>query len=235
MATLEISDFTVQRGKLRVVDNASLVVTSGPIVGLLGLNGAGKSSLLASVAGNLPSRGGRVTLDGVDLTQRPPWERCGHGVVLVPSGRQLFAGLSVLDNLLVGGHILKSRQDRGAHVDRVFELFPVLRTKARLAAGRLSGGQQQMLAIGRGLMADPKILMLDEPSEGLAPLVVEQVFDTVRKLRDDGGLGILLAEQNVGVIDVIDSIVMMQAGLITESRPVREGDATTVAQYVFGR
>jgi branched-chain amino acid transport system ATP-binding protein len=231
---LEVRGLTVYRGTLRVVDSASLSVAAGKIVGLLGLNGAGKSSLLASIAGDLPRKQGSVLMSGVDVTRRRPWERCKAGLVLVPAGRQLFTSMSVSDNLLVGGHLL-GKTERAEALELVFDLFPILAEKAQQTAGQLSGGQQQMLAIGRGLMARPRILLLDEPSEGLAPVVVEQMFATISRLRDERGLGILLAEQNASVVDIIDTIVVMQDGLITQSRPVQKADSEGIAHYIFGQ
>jgi branched-chain amino acid transport system ATP-binding protein len=231
---LEVTDLSVRRGALRVVDSVSLEVTSGSIVGLLGLNGAGKSSLLASLAGDLPSEQGTVRVMGVDHTRRRAWDRCKAGLVLVPAGRQLFTQVSVLDNLLVGGHLLK-KAERARTLQEVHALFPILKDKSTQLAGTLSGGQQQMLAVGRGLMARPKVLMLDEPSEGLAPLVVEQMFTAIRRLRDENGLGILLAEQNAGVVEIIDTIMIMQGGSVTQSRPVETADAEEIAHYMFGQ
>jgi branched-chain amino acid transport system ATP-binding protein len=230
---LEVADLSVRRGALQVVHNVSFQVPVGSIVGLLGLNGAGKSSLLACLAGSLRGRGGRIAVAGEDVTRRPSWERCKRGIVLVPAGRQLFVGQSVLENLLVGGH-LRSKADREETLDRVFSLFPILRDKRNQLGGELSGGQQQMLAVGRGLMAKPKVLLLDEPSEGLAPLVVEQMFAAIRQLRDEGEMGILLAEQNAGVVDILDLMMMMHSGNMTESRPVEASDREGVQQYVFG-
>jgi branched-chain amino acid transport system ATP-binding protein len=230
---LDINELSVRRGALRVVHSVSFQVAPGTVVGLLGLNGAGKSSLLASLAGDLPGEGGTVTLYDQDLTAKKAWDRCKAGLVLVPSGRQLFKGVSVLDNLLVGGHLF-SKVERAQHLETVYSLFPVLAEKKNQLAGELSGGQQQMLAVGRGLMAKPKVLMLDEPSEGLAPLVVEQMFDAIKHLRDETGIGILLAEQNAGVVEIIDTIVVMQSGNITQSRPVEKADVDGIAHYMFG-
>lgn len=229
---LEVTDLSVRRGALKVVDSVSLSVIPGTIVGLLGLNGAGKSSLLASLAGDLPSEQGSVRINGEEQAHRRAWDRCRAGLVLVPAGRQLFTQVSVLDNLLVGGH-LSSKSQRTETLAQVYDLFPILREKSGQLAGQLSGGQQQMLAVGRGLMARPKVLMLDEPSEGLAPLVVEQMFTAIRQLTQDG-LGILLAEQNAGVVDIIDTIMVMQSGCITESRAVEKADAEGIAEYMFG-
>jgi branched-chain amino acid transport system ATP-binding protein len=229
---LEVTDVSVRRGALRVVDKVSIEVRSGTVTGLLGLNGAGKSSLLAALAGDLPQEAGTVVLNGTDLTKRRAWDRCKAGLVLVPAGRQLFTDMSVLDNLLVGGHTL-SKADRAETLTQVHELFPILKEKESQHASDLSGGQQQMLAVGRGLMARPKVLMLDEPSEGLAPLVVQQMFEAIRKLSDTG-LGILLAEQNASVVEIIDTIAVMQSGVVAESRAVEKADAAGIAQYMFG-
>jgi branched-chain amino acid transport system ATP-binding protein len=229
---LEVTDVSVRRGALRVVDKVSIEVRSGTVTGLLGLNGAGKSSLLAALAGDLPQEAGTVVLNGTDLTKRRAWDRCKAGLVLVPAGRQLFTDMSVLDNLLVGGHTL-SKADRAETLTQVHDLFPILKEKESQHASDLSGGQQQMLAVGRGLMARPKVLMLDEPSEGLAPLVVQQMFEAIRKLSDTG-LGILLAEQNASVVEIIDTIAVMQSGVVAESRAVEKADAAGIAQYMFG-
>jgi branched-chain amino acid transport system ATP-binding protein len=230
---LEVRDLRVRRGALQVVHGVSLDVHPGSVVGLVGLNGAGKSSMLFSIAGALRVAGGSIRVDGEDVTRRSSWDRCKRGLVLVPAGRQLFAGQSVQDNLLVGGH-LRTKVERAAGLDRVYSLFPVLGQKRNQLAGELSGGQQQMLAVGRGLMAQPKVLMLDEPSEGLAPVVVEQMFQAIHQLRGEGDMGILLAEQNAGVIDILDVITLMHSGTVTESRPVEASDREGVQRYVFG-
>src|ERR1700689_1135764 len=208
---LEVTSLCVRRGALRVVRDASLRVGRGEIVGLLGLNGAGKTSLLAAISGDIPAESGSVSLEASDISRRPAWERCASGLVLVPAGRQLFSPLSVLDNLLIGGH-LRPKSERDANLEVVYEFFPVLREKAHLHARSLSGGQQQMLAIGRGLMASPKVLMLDEPSEGLAPIVVDQVFEAIRRLQAEQHVAILIAEQNAGVLEILDTLIVVREG-----------------------
>jgi branched-chain amino acid transport system ATP-binding protein len=230
---LEVRGLSVRRGALQVVHDVSFDVPAGTVVGLLGLNGAGKSSLLACIAGSLPGTGGSVTVAGQDVSRRSSWDRCKRGIVLVPAGRQLFAGQTVLENLLVGGH-LRSKSERAEGLDRVFALFPILKERRNQLGGDLSGGQQQMLAVGRGLMAQPTVLLLDEPSEGLAPLVVEQMFAAISQLREEGDMGILLAEQNAGVVEILDLMMMMQSGNMTQSRPVQASDREGVQQYVFG-
>lgn len=230
---LEIAELCVRRGALRVVRDASLQVGKGEIVGLLGLNGAGKTSLLAAISGDIPAESGSVSLDASDLSRRPAWERCASGLVLVPAGRQLFSPLSVLDNLLIGGH-LRPKSERDANLEVVYEFFPVLREKAHLHARSLSGGQQQMLAIGRGLMASPKVLMLDEPSEGLAPIVVDQVFEAIRRLQAEQDVAILIAEQNAGVLDILDTLIVVREGTLGTSRAARQADKHDIADYMFG-
>ena len=225
---------SVRRGALEVVHRASLDIRGGAIVGLLGLNGAGKSSLLSAIAGELTAHTGTVSILGVDISGRREWDRCKYGLVLVPASRQLIPQMTVLDNLLIGGHRI-SKSERLETLTEVFDLFPVLKTKARQHAGSLSGGQQQMVAVGRGLMARPKVLMLDEPSEGLAPVVVDEMFAAIKRLRDEVGIGILLAEQNVGVLDILDTVAMMSAGVITESEPVTAADAVGIGRYMFGQ
>lgn len=230
---LEIVELCVRRGALRVVRDASLQVGRGEIVGLLGLNGAGKTSLLAAISGDIPAESGSVSLEASDVSRRPAWERCASGLVLVPAGRQLFSPLSVLDNLLIGGH-LRPKSERDANLEVVYEFFPVLREKAHLHARSLSGGQQQMLAIGRGLMASPKVLMLDEPSEGLAPIVVDQVFEAIRRLQAEQDVAILIAEQNAGVLDILDTLIVVREGMLGASRAARQADKHDIADYMFG-
>ena len=230
---LEVDAVSVRRGGLRVVDEVSLTVPAGKIVGIVGLNGAGKSSLLACLGGELPVDSGSVRLGGQNLTGAQSWDRCKHGIVLIPERRRLFGSLSVLDNLLVGGH-LRSKAERREGLEQVYSLFPLLRQKHHQKAGELSGGQQQMLAVGRGLMARPKTLMLDEPSEGLAPVVVAQMFGAIGSLCRETGVGVLLAEQNAAVAEIADTLVFMQGGRVTESRPVDRSDVANIARIVFG-
>ena len=213
--------------------DVSLSVQAGACTGLLGLNGAGKSTLLSCVAGLLPAEAGTVSLNGEDLTRQPSWTRCACGLVLVPTGRQLFAGLTVLDNLLVGAHVERSRRTRESLLERAYQFFPILRDKRHQRAGELSGGQQQMLAIARGLMAQPKALLLDEPSEGLAPLVVEQVFEAITAMKQAGSLAILLAEQNAGATEICDAVVVLKDGAIAD-QAIAPGASGDVAGVVFG-
>jgi branched-chain amino acid transport system ATP-binding protein len=189
---LRIRNLRCGYGSLEVIKGISLHVERGEIVALIGANGAGKSSLLASIVGLLPPWGGSIMLDGRETSGMLAWRCVSHGVVLVPEGRQLFPDMSVHENLIVGGF---RNKDRAVDIDRVLERFPRLRERSAQLAGTLSGGEQQMLAIARALVARPRLLLLDEPSMGLAPLIVRDVFAIVRELRDLGST-IFLVEQN---------------------------------------
>ncbi len=230
---LEVSDLVVQRGLLAVVQGVSLSLEASEVRSVVGLNGAGKTSLLLALAGAIPIHAGTVRVAGVDITGKPSWVCCRRGLVCVPAGRQLFAGLSVLDNLLVGSHLRAERKDQGDRLQRVFEYFPVLEEKRGQRADELSGGQQQMLAIGRGIMADPAVLLLDEPSEGLAPVVVTQVFGAIRQLAESTSIAVLLAEQNASVLEFCDTAMLMRNGQLSAPRRVDSASESELADYMF--
>ena len=195
---LRIRNLEAGYGKLRVLRGVSLHVGAGEIVVMIGANGAGKSTLLKTVAGIVRPRGGSVEFDRRHLQGEMAEAVVARGCVLVPEGRQLFGTLTVRENLLLGAYLLARRGGRRALQERlggVYELFPRLQERADQLAGTLSGGEQQMVAIGRALMAQPKLIMMDEPSMGLAPLVVEKIFDTIRRF-PEMGITVLLVEQN---------------------------------------
>ena len=191
---LSVKNLEVAYGSVQVIWDISFDVPKGEIVALIGANGAGKTTTLRTLAGLLSAKGGDIALDGESLDQARPMDMVRHGIALVPEGRRLFPDMSVLDNLLMGAYATPKagREDR---LEKVFTIFPVARERQKQMAGTLSGGEQQMVAIGRGLMADPRILMLDEPSLGLAPLMVEEVFRVVQEINADG-VTVLLVEQN---------------------------------------
>ena len=211
---LELSDITVRYGPFLAVDNVSLRVDAGEIVGLVGPNGAGKSSLVKTVGGVVRPMAGRVVFAGRDLASVPTHERIGLGISVVPEGRGLFANMSVEENLLMGGYPLASKAQMAANIARSFALFPILAERRWQAAGTLSGGQQQMLAVCVGLMSDPKLLVLDEPSLGLAPIVIGEIGRTLRRLREEK-LTVLLVEQNAKLTcSVADRIYILGAGSV---------------------
>lgn len=211
---LEITDLRGGYGPVEVLRGVSLEVGAGEIVAVLGSNGAGKSTLNNTVCGLFPSFGGTVRFDGIDITRAPHTDIVAAGLIQVPEGRRIFPNLDVLENLELGSY-RRGRARRAANLDRVFNTFPRLRERTRQAAGTLSGGEQQMLAIGRGLMAEPRLLILDEPSLGLSPRLVEELFALIAALHADG-LAILLVEQNVGQsLEIAQRAYVMENGLIS--------------------
>jgi branched-chain amino acid transport system ATP-binding protein len=182
-------------GPVRALEDISLEVMAGQIVTLLGANGAGKTTTLNCISGQVSVTKGSVIFEGEDLTNATPERVVSRGIVQVPEGREIFPKMTVADNLLLGGWLQKDRKQRARDLDRIYELFPRLHERMNQVAGTLSGGEQQMLMIGRALMARPKLIMLDEPSLGLSPILVDQVFATIRRIHTDG-LAILLVEQN---------------------------------------
>jgi branched-chain amino acid transport system ATP-binding protein len=195
MSLLSVSGLRGGYGRLEVLRGIDLEVRPGEIVALLGSNGAGKTTLNNTVCGILPASAGRIGFDGRDITRARCREVVRAGLVQVPEGRRVFPNLTVLENLDLGAYA-RARERRGANRARVFEVFPRLRERLGQKAGTMSGGEQQMLAIGRGLMAEPRLLILDEPSLGLSPLLVEELFGLIGRLNAQG-LAILLVEQNV--------------------------------------
>jgi len=191
---LELDDVAVSYGKRRALDGVSLSVAPGEIVTLLGANGAGKSTTLRAVSGLVRAARGRIRFEGRDITEVAADAIVAAGVSHVPEGREIFPEFSVRENLLVGGHTVE-RSRLAERLESVFRLFPVLRDRQAQTAGTLSGGEQQMLAIGRALMTRPRLLLLDEPSLGLAPMLAREIFRMIRRINDDG-VAVLLVEQN---------------------------------------
>lgn len=194
MLTIEKLNFSY--GDLKVLWDIDLAVNEGEIVTVVGSNGAGKSTTLKNISRLAKPTSGTLSFNGTDLTRLDPHQVVEFGIVQVPEGRKIFPEMTVLENLRMGSYIKSSRGDREANIDRAFTLFPRLKERARQLGGTMSGGEQQMLAIARGLMANPKLLLLDEPSLGLAPLLVKFIFDIITEINNQG-VTILLVEQNV--------------------------------------
>jgi branched-chain amino acid transport system ATP-binding protein len=212
---LDVQSLDVTYGGLRAVVDVSLHVAEGEMVAVIGPNGAGKSSLFNAISGTAPVTGGRVMFEGADLRAMKPHERARRGIAHVPEGRQVFASMTVRENIEVGSQIQPDVTRRRQAIDQVYALFPILAERSTQLAGMLSGGQQQMLAIGRGLASGPRLLMLDEPSMGLAPAIVEQIFDRIAEARRVGRLTVLLAEQRaIEAIEACDHGVVMQSGRV---------------------
>jgi branched-chain amino acid transport system ATP-binding protein len=240
---LEARGLAIAYGDAPAVWDASLEVDAGEIVAVIGPNGAGKSTLVNTIAGLQRARAGELTFDGVDLHAVPAHQVCRHGIALVPEGRRLFTRMSVAENLDMGCYRGQARRARAETLERVHRLFPVLRDRRDQLAGALSGGQQQMVAIGRALMARPRLLLLDEPSLGLAPAVVDAVFEAIRAIHAEG-VAILLVEQNVvRALDLAGRAYVLEEGRVVAGGPaavlreqprvrqaylgLRDGDAAT--------
>jgi branched-chain amino acid transport system ATP-binding protein len=194
---LEIESLTVAYGGLRALSEVSLAIAERQYVAILGANGAGKTTLFRTISGTVPPVSGRIRFEGQDLLPLPPARRAHLGIAHVPEGRQVFHSMTVLENLEMGAHPAAGRRDWPRNLERIYGLFPVLSERRGQLAGTHSGGEQQMLAIGRGLAASPRLLMLDEPSLGLAPTVADLIFDRIRELHRQDGLTIMLVEQRV--------------------------------------
>ena len=212
---LELADVHVRYGNIRALQGVSLRVDSGELVALIGSNGAGKSTTLRTISGLLRPTQGTIMFEGADITNAGTDRIVARGISQCPEGRRIFGSLTVSDNLRLGAVSRKDAKEVAADLEMVFELFPLLRERLGQAGGTLSGGEQQMLAIGRALMSRPRLLLLDEPSLGLAPLMVERIFATIAELKRQGRT-ILLVEQNVHqALDVADRAYVLETGRIT--------------------
>ena len=214
MALLEVNDLHTFYGNIHALQGVSLTVDEGEIVTLIGANGAGKTTTLNSISGIVAPRSGSVMLDGVDLTKTPAHQIVTKGVVQVPEGRRTFARLTVEENLQMGAFSVKAKDKIRERIERAYTMFPRLRERRTQVAGTLSGGEQQMLAMSRALMSDPRLLLLDEPSMGLAPNLVDFIFQTIRDIHGQG-TSILLVEQNANMaLDVANRGYILQTGTV---------------------
>jgi branched-chain amino acid transport system ATP-binding protein len=236
---LEVNDVSVSYGEAApALRQISLSLHEHELVAVLGANGAGKSTLLRAISGLVPLRGGRIYFQGNDIAELSPSKRVGLGIVHVPEGRQMLQGLTVHENLLLGAYVRK-REPMSAIYEteqEIYQLFPILEERKNQLAGSLSGGQQQMLALGRALMSKPRILMCDEPSLGIAPIVVTEIFSSIAQLRD-GGVPVLLVEQNAKkALALADRAVVMQRGEIKLAGPARDvaSNEALSAAYLSG-
>ena len=217
MALLEVKNLEVYYGVICALKGISFEVNEGEIVSLIGANGAGKTTMMQSVVGLIPKKGGSVTFDGQDITKMPCHKIVQLGMTQVPEGRRIFQELSVYENLMMGAYTVKDQQKFKDELERIYELFPRLAERRNQIAGTLSGGEQQMLAMSRALMINPKLLMLDEPSMGLAPILVDQIFSIIKDLHA-AGTTILLVEQNASkALEISDRAYVLETGGITVS------------------
>lgn len=218
----EVKNIDVYYGDVQALWDVSFSVAAGQVVTLVGANGAGKTTTLRTLSGLLHPRRGQVLLQGEDVSQVPPHKLVEQGLALVPEGRQLWPNMTVQENLEMGAYTPAARAHLKDSLERIYVMFPRLKERARQLAGTMSGGEQQMCAIGRGLMSQPKVLMLDEPSLGLAPMLVKEVFETVQRVAA-AGITVLLVEQNVhSALAVADYAYVLETGRVTLAGPAQE-------------
>ncbi|WP_250229673.1 ABC transporter ATP-binding protein [Anaeropeptidivorans aminofermentans] len=214
---LEINKISVAYGGIQALRNVSLSIPEGKIITLIGANGAGKSTVLRTVMGLVKSREGSVTYNKEEITGKTSREIVSKGITMVPEGRRIFPNLTVIENLKIGAYLRNDKEEIKADINHVFELFPRLQERQWQPAGTLSGGEQQMLAVGRALLSKPKLLLMDEPSLGLAPLVVQDIFSIIKTINEDG-VTILLVEQNANMaLKVADFAYVLETGQISLS------------------
>ncbi len=222
MALLEVKNLYVSYGSIRALHGISFTVEEGEIVTLIGANGAGKTTTLKTISGLLRPDKGQIIYDGVDITRMGADAIVRRGLIHVPEGRRIFAPLTVRENLEMGAYTRKDKKEIEESMERVFELFPRLKERLEQTGGTLSGGEQQMLAVGRALMAKPRLLLMDEPSMGLAPILVEEIFEIIREINEQG-VTILLVEQNAHMaFSVAHRGYVMETGVIQLEGPAQE-------------
>lgn len=213
---LKLNSIHTYYGNIQALKGIDLVVKEGEIIALLGANGAGKTTTLSSISGITPPRQGRIFFDGQDITGKRPELIVARGLIQVPEGRHIFPGLTVLENLKMGAYLRRDKKGIADDLEYVMTLFPILATRSSQSGGTLSGGEQQMLAISRALMARPRLLLLDEPSLGLAPLIIRSIFDIIKQINLEQGVTILLVEQNANLaLRLAHRAYIMTTGVIT--------------------
>jgi len=219
---LELNNLTAGYGSFQALFSVNLEVKEGEAIAVIGPNGAGKTTLLRTISGMLPVQSGNLSMEGTSLKDVPPYRIIDFGIAHVPENRRLFSSMSIEDNLRMGAFTPNARPHFEERLDFIFDLFPRLKERRSQIAGTLSGGEQQMCAIGRALMSSPKLLLMDEPSAGLAPVIVNQVFQLVQQIRDQG-LTVLIVEQNIEqVLQIVDRAYLMEVGAIKISGKAEE-------------
>jgi branched-chain amino acid transport system ATP-binding protein len=221
---LKINNIDIYYGVIHAIKNVSFDVNQGEIVALIGANGAGKTSIMHAISGLIKAKNGSIQFMDKDITKQPAHKVISYGLAQVPEGRRIFAQLTVLENLEMGAYLRKDKDEIKKDLERVFKYFPRLKERESQLAGTLSGGEQQMLAMGRALMSKPKLLLLDEPSMGLSPILVNEIFDIIKEINNDG-VTILLVEQNANkALSIANRAYVLETGNVTIS-----GDAKEVA------
>jgi len=232
---LEMDCLRAGYGAINVLWDVSMTIEAGKLTTIIGPNGAGKTTLLRAIMGLVPVGGGEIRLNGARLNDTPTWHMADHSVAMIPEGRMTFRDMSVEENLIMGAFHKSHRAHVKTRLEQSYEMFPRLRERRAQLAGSLSGGEAQMLAMARGLMSDPRLLIIDEPSLGLAPLVVHELFDILQRLKA-GGRTIVLVEQNTErAIGVADHVYLMQSGKVVLSQPAAEVSLDRLHELYFAR
>ncbi len=222
MAMLEVKDLQVYYGMIQAIKGISFEVNTGEVIALIGANGAGKTTTLHTITGLIPAKAGSIVFEGTDLTKTPAHKIVSLGMAHVPEGRRIFQQLSVYENLKLGAYTRKNKQEIQESLERVYKRFPRLEERKNQVAGTLSGGEQQMLAMGRALMSHPKIILMDEPSMGLSPIFVSEIFDIIREI-SESGTTVLLVEQNAKkALSIADRAYVLETGNIVLSGDAKE-------------
>ncbi|WP_345798581.1 ABC transporter ATP-binding protein [Castellaniella sp. MT123] len=230
---LEISNVRAGYGVINILWDISMQVPEGQLTTIIGPNGAGKTTLLRAIMGLVPLGQGEIRFQGQVFGKTPTWEMLGRGLAMIPEGRMIFKDMSVEDNLILGAFPKASRGDVSANCEQAFEMFPRLKERRRQMAGTLSGGEAQMLAMGRGLMSNPKVLLIDEPSLGLAPVIVNELFDTLQRLKAEGRTIVLVEQNTHKAVRVADQVHLMRSGKLVLSQAAHDVDVAELQQRYF--
>ncbi|CAN5692610.1 ABC transporter ATP-binding protein [soil metagenome] len=230
---LKVNQLRAGYGAINVLWDVTLDVVQGQLTTIVGPNGAGKSTLLKTIMGLVAPTQGEILLNGTSLSQRHTWDMADQGVVLIPEGRMIFRDMSIEENLIMGAFPPARRAAMGRNMERAFTLFPKLKERRKQIAGSLSGGEAQMLAMARGMMAEPRLLLIDEPSLGLSPLIVQEIFTILQKLKEDG-VTIVLVEQNTHMaVSIADRVFMMRSGKVVLDQAADQVDITKLHELYF--
>ena len=230
---LEISNVRAGYGVINVLWDVSMQIPAGQLTTIIGPNGAGKTTLLRAIMGLIPLSQGSISVDGRPFEKTPTWEMLGRGLAMIPEGRMIFKDMSVEENLMLGAFPKAHRAAAPVNCERAFEMFPRLRERRKQLAGTLSGGEAQMLAMGRGLMSDPKVLLIDEPSLGLAPVIVNELFDTLQRLKSEGRTIVLVEQNTHKAVGVADHVHLMRGGKLVLSQAAHDVDVAELQQRYF--
>ena len=232
---LDVRGVRAGYGNINVLWDVDLRFDSGKLTTIIGPNGAGKTTLLRAIMGQVPLTHGEVLLDGARLDGTRTWRMHDHGIALIPEGRMIFRDMSVAENLLLGAYSVRTQPDISRRVDQAFAMFPRLAERRTQPAGALSGGEAQMLAMARGLMADPKLLLIDEPSLGLAPIVVQEIFTLLARLKAEGRTIVLVEQNTQRAVQVADQVYLMQGGRVVMAQAAADVDLDALHDRYFAR